>query len=118
DAAINLATAPGATLGEMFGMIQRAYAESGFPNEWNLHHQGGPTGYATREALATPGSPLPVLANQAFAWNPSIAGTKSEDTILCGQSGIEFLTQPSKDWPTVEVERGGQVLQRPGILVV
>jgi len=56
---------------------------------------------------------------QAFAWNPSITGTKSEDTILTAPGGgaPEFLTQPL-DWPATDVEWGGGTVARPDILVL
>jgi Xaa-Pro aminopeptidase len=117
DVAVNLATKPGKTLGEMFRVIEKAYAENGFPGEQKLHHQGGSTGYAGREAFADPSSTIKVLENQAFAWNPSITGVKSEDTILCTGKGIEFITTVSKDWPKVRGAAGGQAVERADILV-
>ncbi|MDT8304742.1 MAG: hypothetical protein RRC07_02300 [Anaerolineae bacterium] len=42
---------------------------------------------------------------QVFAWNPSIAGTKSEDTILAGESGNEILTAMD-GWLTVTAYEG------------
>jgi Xaa-Pro aminopeptidase len=117
DVAVNFATKPGKTLGEMFGVIEKAYAENGFSGEQKLHHQGGSTGYAGREAFADPASSIKVLENQAFAWNPSITGVKSEDTILCAGKGIEFITTVSKDWPKVRGVAGGQALERADILV-
>lgn len=117
DAAVNLATRPGRTLGEIFGTLRQAYAANGFADEWQLHHQGGSTGYANREAVATPGSTVVVLENQPFAWNPSITGTKSEDTVLCTAGGIEVLTAASANWPKVVGEYQGQRLERAGILV-
>jgi Xaa-Pro dipeptidase len=117
DAAVNLATRPGRTLGRILADLQRAYADNGHPDQWRLHHQGGSTGYAGREAFATPDSPIQVLENQAFAWNPSITGVKSEDTILCTPSGIEFLTQPTKDWPMIQALTDNQPLPRPDMLL-
>ena len=99
-----LGTRPGTTAGEVLAAAQRAYARVGFPDEWRLHHQGGAIGYQPREYNAFPGSPEVILANQAFAWNPSICGTKSEDTILAGPAGPEVLTCASGDWPAVEIE--------------
>lgn len=116
DATLISETRPDRTLGEIFGAAQKAYAQAGFPDEWKRHHQGGSTGYAGREVRAEPSSPVRVLDDQAFAWNPSIAGTKSEDTILVTDGGTEMLTQVV-DWPMIEVEAGGATLRRPDILV-
>jgi antitoxin VapB len=117
DAAANLSTKPGRTLGELIFILQRAYEDNGFDGEWRKHHQGGPTGYMNREVIAYPGSDIKVRANQAFAWNPSIPGAKSEDTTLCTPSGIEVLTAHSEEWPTLVGRFNGQELPRAGILV-
>jgi antitoxin VapB len=117
DAAMILATQPGRTLGEIFAQTEAAYAESGFPGEWKLHHQGGPAGYEPREFVATPGATEQVLVGQAYAWNPSITGAKSEDTILVGEHGNEILTQIS-GWPTYTAQLKGQAFERPAILEV
>ena len=117
DVAANHATRAGRTLGEVFADIADAYDTQGFAEEWRLHHQGGSTGYQGRDAFATPDSTVPVVDRQAFAWNPSIAGTKSEDTVLLSDGKIEFLTAPGRDWPAVEIERDGRSYRRPDILV-
>jgi Xaa-Pro aminopeptidase len=117
DAAINLSTRPGRTLADLFRVLQQAYAEHGHENQWKQHHQGGPTGYANREAVATPDSTLVVRPNQAFAWNPSIVGIKSEDTVLCTDAGTEVLTAASEDWPVITGRFDGQELRRADILV-
>jgi Xaa-Pro aminopeptidase len=117
DAAMIGHTRPGRTLGEVFAVARQAYAEAGFPDEWKRHHQGGPTGYLAREAKASPDNPTEVLSNQAFAWNPSIAGTKSEDTILVGPGGTEILTATGQ-WPATSYPAGGRDWERPNILAV
>jgi Xaa-Pro aminopeptidase len=117
DAAVNLATAPGKTMGEMFEILTRAYADNGFPGQQALHHQGGSTGYAGRDVFTEPGLDVKLLADQAFAWNPSITGTKSEDTILCTSSGIEMITTISANWPIIRGHAGGNSLDRADILV-
>jgi len=101
----------------MFQTIQKAYADAGYPDQWKLHHQGGSAGYNGREAFADPDSKVTVRPNQAFAWNPSITGVKSEDTILATDKGIEFLTTISKDWPTVTAHFQNKEIRRPDILV-
>jgi Xaa-Pro aminopeptidase len=117
DAAVNLSTRPGKTLGDMFKTLQKAYADNGFDGEYTLHHQGGSTGYAGRDVFAEPRSNVAIVENQAFAWNPSITGVKSEDTILCTKTGIELITTISPDWPKIRGEFDGQSLDRADILV-
>ncbi len=115
DAVFIHATRPGASSGAIFQRATAAYAAAGFPDEWQLHHQGGLAGYEPREVVVTPDSTHIVSVGQAFAWNPSITGTKSEDTILVGENGNEVLTA-IPGWPTVPVKVRGQTLERPAIL--
>lgn len=118
DAAFIVATRPGCELRQIFQQAVAKYAEVGFPDEWRHHHQGGAAGYEPREYLATPSSTDVVAAGQAFAWNPSIAGTKSEDTILVDETGHEVVTE-IEHWPTLEVPLAGRAaLRRPAILEV
>lgn len=78
--------------GDVFAAIQDAYAEVGWADEWEHHHQGGAAGYAGREWIATPESDAPVTAPMAYAWNPTVRGAKSEDTWLVTADGFECLT--------------------------
>ena len=39
---------------------------------------------------------------QAFAWNPTIAGTKVEDTALLVDGTLDMITT-SPDWPVIEL---------------
>jgi antitoxin VapB len=115
DAAAMVATRPGRTQGDIFADIQAAYAAQGEADQWQYHHQGGLAGYATREAVATPTDSTRVNAGQVFAWNPSIPGCKSEDTILVAEGGFEILTATG-DYPTIDAVVGGQTVKRPAIL--
>jgi len=90
-------TQPGTTLADAFNACRRFYAEAGFPDEWKLHHQGGMTGYATREAVATPYTQDPIEPGQAFAWNPSITGAKAEETFVLTASGPEIITRRASE---------------------
>ena len=116
DACFNLETRPGARVSTIFDRAVRMYAATGFADEWRLHHQGGACGYAGRDYKATPDMDEVVLENQAFAWNPSITGTKSEDTVLVTSGAPELLTA-AVDWPMLQVEYKGQTLPRADILV-
>jgi Xaa-Pro aminopeptidase len=113
DAALIRATRPGRRMGELLAEGIEAYAAAGFPREWQLHHQGGACGYEPREWLARPDGQDEVAVGQGYAWNPSITGAKSEDTILVGERGNEVLTCID-GWPVIDV----QGLQRPAILEV
>lgn len=116
DARIIDATRPGESLAGLYGKLRDFYREAGYPDEIDCHHQGGLTGCATRERLAMPGASFTVAPGQLYAWNPSIAGVKSEDTILVLEDGHELLTHTGA-WPMVEADAGGRVLRRPDILV-
>jgi antitoxin VapB len=106
------ATRPGARLGDAFAAGTAAYAAHGFdPHEWHRHHQGGLSGYAPREVLASPDHPLSVPEHAVAAWNPSGDGWKVEDTCLVADGGVEPLGHDPA-WPVVEV--GGR--RRPDVL--
>jgi antitoxin VapB len=117
DATFIARTRPGAVLGEVFAAAQAAYAATGFPDEWQLHHQGGPAAYEPREFVAVPGESHVVQAGEVYAWNPSIAGVKSEDTIVVGPDRNEVLTTIS-GWPMLRVQVDGEPWERPAILEV
>ncbi len=117
DSVFNLNTKPGANIKDIFKKAQDAYKESGFASEWTLHHQGGATGYAGREYRGMANSEEVVLVNQAFAWNPSITGTKCEDTVIVRKNKTEFIT-PTPGWPMIEVKVGSEKVLRPDILEI
>ncbi|MDQ1567801.1 MAG: hypothetical protein QOF96_2681 [Actinomycetota bacterium] len=85
------ATRPGRTLGDVFDDCRRFYAGAGHPDGWRQHHQGGLTGYRSREVIAAPGVDVEIAAGQAFAWNPSLPGAKAEETFVLTAAGPEVL---------------------------
>ncbi len=117
DATMIAATRPGKTTADVFQAALDAYSDVGYPGEYQLHHQGGPAGYDPREFLATPAVDVPIAVGQAYAWNPSITGCKSEDTILVLEEGAEIISVID-GWPTIPVEIYGQTIERPAILVI
>jgi Xaa-Pro aminopeptidase len=117
EAAFFTATRPGAAYSAVFQEAVEEYARAGVPEEWKLHHQGGLTGYTAREIRAAPDSVFRVRENEAYAWNPTITGTKCEDTMLVLPQGNEFITHTG-EYFSISVEYKGNVLLRPGILVI
>jgi Xaa-Pro aminopeptidase len=109
------ATRPGTTGAQLYDVAAGAYREEGFAGEELLHHQGGACGYRTRDWVAHPSGKERVQAKQAFAWNPSITGTKVEETCIAFENGIEVLTT-SPDWPSISVEVEGRQYILPGVL--
>jgi Xaa-Pro aminopeptidase len=116
EARLLAVTRPGATSGSLFVELEKAYEAAGYPDEWREHHQGGATGYLEREWVATPGGSQVVESCQAFAWNPTIQGTKIEDTFLTSKAGIELISTTGQ-WPSSEVVINGRATSRPEILV-
>ncbi len=91
------------TAGDVFEAIRAAYDAVGFADEWENHHQGGAAGFAGREWFATPNGDEPVRRPMGYAWNPTVQGTKSEDTHLVASDLTERLTKTGR-WPTHDVE--------------
>lgn len=98
NAVLHDATRPGARWCDILQQAIDAYDAHGYRDEWHRHHQGGPMGYAARDFVATPSETRTVQPDQLVGWNPSVTGTKCEDTIL---STGEVLTSMN-DWPTTD----------------
>lgn len=110
-------TVPGQPVVEAFQKGVEAYAAAGFADEIELHHQGGSIGYEGRDYKVTSQSTQVVRENQGFAWNPSITGSKSEDTMLATRAGPVILSAPVT-YPTLTLEVGGHRFTRPNILEI
>ncbi|MHB1630545.1 MAG: M24 family metallopeptidase [Bacilli bacterium] len=116
DAAYIANSRPGLTLGEVLQSGIDAYGAQGYADEWRHHHQGGLAGYLSREIKAVPSLPAVIETGQTLAWNPTIRGVKSEDTIWIGEAGAEVITATGA-FPAVDIAVGGQRIRRPGMLV-
>lgn len=108
-------TKAGQTGEQLYRITADAYAEKGFADEINRHHQGGATGYKTRDWLIHPNSRETVFPRQAFAWNPSITGTKIEETALVIGDQIEVITA-TPNFPQIVVEIEGREYLAPDVL--
>ena len=118
EAQFLLNTKPDNKVSEIFTHGISAYKIFGYKDDWKEHHQGGATGYAGREYIATNGCYEKVKENQAFAWNPTLRGVKVEDTILATKNGIEVLSHTGK-WAYEHVKASNDdVYIRPKILSI
>lgn len=111
------ATRPATTGAELFAVAAQAYRDAGYPGEEARHHQGGAIAYRSREWLAHPHSREIVQRQQAFAWNPSITGTKVEDTVVLVDGQTDVISA-SPSWPTIPVRVNGQTLAAAAPLVI
>ena len=96
------AVQPGKSLSAVYHAFDAAYKHADRAEALNEHHQGGITGYLAREIVATPSTATGLEAGMAFAFNPSFAGIKIEDTFLLGPQGLENLTYDPQ-WPAASV---------------
>lgn len=111
------ATRPGTTSAELYQVAAKAYSETGFGDQIDLHHQGGAAGYRPREWVSHPQGREIVNIDQAFAWNPSITGTKIEETCIAREHGVEVITA-SPDFPQISARVNGREYFSPGILSI
>lgn len=112
DAAFITRTTAGTPIADVFKAGVEAYKQAGFEGEWQHHHQGGPTGYKAREFRGSFTVDGEVKTGQVYAWNPSIAGTKSEDTVVITSDGPKVISA-IPGWPICST----QSIVRPDILL-
>ncbi len=115
DCTLMAHTRPGLPAREVFQKGIDAYLKRGYPEEWKLHHQGGSIGYTGRDYRVNCKTSDIIQENQAFTWNPSITGTKSEDTILATTKGPVMITRPIL-YPTLSMTVADISFTRPAIL--
>ena len=114
DCTLMAASRPGRKFSDVLEIGRQAYAARGYAEEFNKHHQGGPIGYAGRDYRVDFTTPGVIAENQAFCWNPSITGTKSEDTVIAAKDGVLPVSRPVIA-PTITVCIDGQTFLRPDI---
>lgn len=90
---------PGGSLSAVYHALAQAYQHADRGAAMREHHQGGITGYAAREIVATATTATALSQGMAFAFNPSFQGIKIEDTFLLGPDGLENLTY-DPTWPS------------------
>ena len=116
DGAMEAATVAGQTTNAVLEKAKEYYARFGYPEEWKRHHQGGLIAYAPREFKAPDRNEI-MAVHQMYGWNPTLQGTKSEETLLINSEGLPVvLTSVPPWWPKLEMEIEGRGIIRPAIL--
>jgi Xaa-Pro aminopeptidase len=105
----------GETVGEVVRRAKRIYEKFNHPHEWSLDYLGFLTGYAPREALLLPDSPLVLIHGMPLCWSPSVGAARSSDTLVVDRRGYDLVTS-AQNWPQIDVAVKGFVIPRPGIL--
>ncbi|OAA27226.1 hypothetical protein AT15_05240 [Kosmotoga arenicorallina S304] len=118
DAVAIVNSLPGKRLSQIFLEIKRAYEAAGYDGEWKLHHQGGLAGYNPRELVASDFVDHILAKGNAVAWNPTITGTKSEDTVIVGEVPEIISFPQNSHWPAVELRVNDLTIRRPDIIVL
>jgi Xaa-Pro aminopeptidase len=93
--------APGLPFAHILELQKEWYARLGFPGEWELHFQGGPTGYVVVDAERCLTDTC-MQVDQAFDWFVTITGAKVEELALLTGSGVEIASQAG-GWPSLQV---------------
>jgi Xaa-Pro aminopeptidase len=117
DAVLCSYTVAGADLAAVFEKGVEAYAAQGWEGEWKHHHQGGLTGYAPRELKGRRDVRHTVRIGEAYSWNPSVQGAKSENTILVLEKGYKNLTHTGA-YQYLEFEINRKTVLTENILVL
>ena len=93
------------------------YENQGYPLEYKEHHQGGLTGFVPREIRANKGCTHLVRKDEVYAFNPTIQGSKCEDTVLVTENGIEVMTYTG-NYAYVTCDINGEEFINPTVYVV
>jgi Xaa-Pro aminopeptidase len=115
DATLIYFSRPGEPVTEVIRRARRIYEKFDHPHEWTLDYLGFLIGYAPREALLAPDSPVALGSGMAVCWSPSVGSARSSDTVVIDGRGYECVTAAQK-WPVIDVAVKGFVIQRPGVL--
>jgi len=100
EAAALQACRVGQPLSSVYHILDKIYRAQGFPDAIRAHHQGGITGYASRELMVMPEEEVLLQDGMALAFNPSLPGMKIEDTFLLQAGNLENLTF-DPEWPSI-----------------
>jgi Xaa-Pro aminopeptidase len=107
---------PGTPFRAIFEARRRLYAQLGFPDDWELHFPGGPTGYKLVEPAAGADPDRTVSDGQVFDWFVTVTGAKVEELSLT-RGGKRELLSAAGAWPTRPFTSGDLTVETPWLLV-
>lgn len=110
------ACTPGTSFLKISETQKRLFRELGYEKEWELHFQGGLTGYIINDPTRCRDPHTFIEMGQAFNWYITISGAKVEETILVGERGPEIISQ-NGIWPLREIESNSKRFLLPDILI-
>lgn len=106
---------PGREFSEIFRRRRELLEEGGYPDEWENHFPGGPTGYVLARGDWGAKAGLRVSDGQLFDWFITVTGAKVEELTVTHQGRREILSQAGH-WPTKPFTAEGLTLDVPWIL--
>jgi len=107
---------PGTPFRAIFEARKKLYAQLGFPDDWELHFPGGPSGYRLVEPAAGADPQRTVCDGQVFDWFVTVTGAKVEELSLTLGGRRELLSSTGK-WPTRPFQSGDLTLETPWLLM-
>ncbi len=107
---------PGTPFRAIFEARRRLYAQLGFPDDWELHFPGGPTGYRLIEPAAGADPDRLVSDGQVFDWFITVTGAKVEELSLT-RGGKRELLSAAGAWPTRPFTHGDLTVETPWLLL-
>lgn len=100
---------------ETWKRVQRIYEKFGAPDEWRLADQADITGYEAVEQQISPRSTGCLSTGTPVFWHPTVNAAGVGETIIVQSDHAEHITRPD-DWPRLEIEVKGKIVQVPDVL--
>lgn len=97
------AVRPGQSLAAIYHALDAGYRHANLPEGIRAGRQGGITGYALHELVATPSTATGIETGMALLLTPALGGAALADTFLLGPNGLESLTH-DPSWPTATAQ--------------
>ena len=105
----------GLKFSKILELQKRWYTELGYPDGWNYHFQGGPTGYVIVDVSQNQTDNV-IRAPQPYSWFTTIRGAKVEELSILTTGGLEIASL-GDHWPTISVETEKGSILVPDMLV-